>query len=80
MTMQTILGISVDAGASIDGDCPMTYSAHPSGVEIEFGSTTSSLHLGLTHEALINLIDVSTNALTDLRRVRGGIETAHETV
>jgi hypothetical protein len=73
MTMETITGISVDAGASISDDCPVTYSVDANRVEIDFGTTTAdSLHLGLTHKALIRLIDVANNALAESRRVREG--------
>ncbi len=72
--MHTFLGISVDAGASIDGDCDMTHTVTPNCVEIEFGHSTGCLHLGLTEAATTKLVNVATVALDEMRQLHA---TAH---
>ncbi|HEY3753155.1 MAG TPA: hypothetical protein VGL80_28530 [Pseudonocardiaceae bacterium] len=70
--MNTFLGIAVDATASIDSDCDMTHAVSPNCVEIDFGHSTGSLHLGMTEAAVAKLVNVATVALDELRELRVG--------
>jgi hypothetical protein len=68
-TMSRFLGIRVDAGASIDSDCPMTYAVDQNTAEFEFGHHAGTLHLGMTESALALFLCQATIVLDEMRRL-----------
>jgi hypothetical protein len=67
--MSRFLGIRVDAGASIDVDCPVTYAVDRDTAEFEFGHHAGTLHLSMTESALARFIGQATVALDEMRRL-----------
>lgn len=63
-------GLSVDAGISIDGSCTMTHSALHEGIEIDLGDSSGGVHLCLTEDATVKLVDLMAIALADFRQHR----------
>jgi hypothetical protein len=61
------LGICVDAGASIDIDCPVKHVVDRNVVEFEFGHSAGSLHLSMTESALTRFLNQATVALDEIR-------------
>jgi hypothetical protein len=67
MNMSRFLGICVDAGASIDIDCPVKHVVDRNVVEFEFGQSTGTLHLSMTESALTRFLNQATVALDEMR-------------
>ncbi len=68
--MHNFQGISVDAGASIDGDCTITHMVTLDSIEINFGHSVGSLQLNMTEDAAIKLVNLMAVALDDFRQHR----------
>lgn len=68
--MHHFQGIAVDAGASVSGDCTVTHMVSVDSIEIDFGHSAGSLHLCLSEDAAIKLVNVATIALEDFRQHR----------
>jgi hypothetical protein len=71
MNMSRFLGICVDAGASIDIDCPVKHVVDRNVVEFEFGHSAGTLHLSMTESALTRFLNQATVALDEVRSLSG---------
>ncbi len=74
VVVQHFQGIAVDAGVCVDGDCAITHMVSGDAIEIDFGHATGSLHLCLSQDAAVKLVNVVTVAVADLQEHRATLD------
>ena len=64
----------MDAGVCVDGDCAIAHMVSGDAIEIDFGHATGSLHLCLSEDAAVKLVNVVTVAVADFQQHRATLD------